>query len=256
MAGLSVIVITRNEGANIEAALSSVAWADERIVVDAGSTDDTAERARQLGARVEVRDWPGYGAQKNRAAVLASHDWILSIDADERVTPELASEIRRVLAEGPTAIGYRMPRVSWYLGRWIRSTDWYPDYQMRLYDRRRARWSDREVHESVQADGPVAYLRSELQHYPFRDLSHHLEKIDRYSTLAARQLQREGHRAGVAGMIMYPPAAFLRNYVLRGGFRDRSAGFIISTLNTYYVFLKFAKLWELGRTTEPGRPGP
>lgn len=256
MPGLSVIVITHNEGANIEAALSSVAWADERIVVDAGSTDDTAERARQLGARVEVRDWPGYGAQKNRAAALASHDWILSIDADERVTPDLAAEIRRVLDQGPAAAGYRMPRVSWYLNRWIRSTDWYPDYQMRLYDRRRARWSDREVHESVQADGPVAYLRSELQHFPFRNLSHHLEKIERYSTLAARQLQREGHRGGPLGMVVYPPAAFLRNYLLRGGFRDGSAGFVISMLNAYYVFLKFAKRWELDRPPGAERPAP
>ena len=133
---LTVTVITRNEAAHIVAALQSVAWADEIVVVDSHSTDDTVALARAHATRVEVRDWPGYGAQKNYAAELAANDWILSIDADERVTPELAAEIRERLAGDPPARGYRIPRVTHYLGRWIRSTDWYPDYQLRLYDRR------------------------------------------------------------------------------------------------------------------------
>ena len=247
MPGVSVTIITRNEAANIGAALASVAWADERIVVDAQSTDETVALAGRSADRVEVRPWPGYGAQKNFAASLARHDWILSIDADERVTATLAGEIRRALQAGSRAAGYRIPRVSWYLGRWIRSTDWYPDYQLRLYDRRVAEWNLRRVHETVETRGPVAYLRSELQHFPYRDLSNHLATIDRYTTLAAEQMWSEGRRATIADLLLHAPAGFLRNYVLRAGFRDGTPGLILSGINAHYVFLKFVKLWELER---------
>src|SRR3954471_268750 len=178
---LTVTVITRDEAANIAAALQSVSWADEIIVVDSHSTDATASIARELATRVEVREWPGYGAQKNYAASIASHDWILSLDADERVTPELADEIRQLLQKGPAECGYRIPRVTWYLGRWIRSTDWYPDYHLRLYDRRAARWNGRRVHESVELRSPHGMLREDLQHFAYRDVSHHLTTIDRYT---------------------------------------------------------------------------
>jgi glycosyltransferase involved in cell wall biosynthesis len=244
---VTVTVITRNEAHNIAAALGTVSWADEIVVVDSRSTDDTAAIARGHGARVEVRDWPGYGAQKNAAADLASHDWILSIDADERVTPELAAEIRAVVGGGPSARGYRIPRVTRYLGRWIRSTDWYPDYQLRLYDRRAGRWSDRRVHESVTLDGTPGVLRHELQHHAYRDISHHLATIDRYTTLAAEQWLAEGRRAGAWSALMHSRLAFARNYILRRGFADGAPGLIVSALNSYYVFLKFAKLWELQR---------
>jgi len=241
---LTVTVITRNEAANIDACLESVAWADEVLVVDCGSADGTADLARARGARVIVRDWPGYSAQKNFAASEAGHDWILSVDADERVTPDLAGTIRSELAADPAVAGFRIPRVTWHLGRWIRTTDWYPDYQLRLYDRRRARWKLRRVHESVEADGPVGQLRHDLQHYAYRDIAHHHETMDRYTTLAAEQMYEEGRRAGLTDLVLHPPAAFLRNYVLKGGIRDGAAGFIISSMNAYYVFLKFAKLWE------------
>jgi hypothetical protein len=149
-----------------------------------------------------------------------------------------------------------MPRVSYYLGRWIRSTNWYPDYQLRLYDRRRAAWTGRYVHESVRADGEVGRLRSELQHYPYRDVSHHLQTIDRYSTLAARQMFEDGRRSGPLRMVLHGNAAFLRNYVLRGGFRDGTTGLVVSALNAYYVMLKFVKLWELahGKSASQSRP--
>ena len=241
---LTVTVITRNEAANIGAALDSVAWADERLVVDSCSTDDTAAVARAHGARVEVREWPGYSDQKNAAAAMAAHDWILSIDADERVTPELAAEIRALLERGPSARGYRLPRVTWYLGRWIRCTDWYPDYQLRLYDRRAGRWNGRRVHESVELDGEPGLLRNDLQHFAYRDLSHHLETIDRYTTLAAQQWHAEGRRTTAAGAVVHAGLAFLRNYVLRAGFKEGAPGLLISVLNSYYVFLKLAKLWE------------
>ncbi len=247
MPRLSVVVITRNEAANIRAALESARWADELVVVDSGSTDDTLRIAQQLADRVAVHAWAGYGAQKNHAGGLAAHDWILSLDADERVTPALAHEIRALLQREPTTRGYRIPRVTRYLGRWIRSTDWHPDLQLRLYDRRTARWNDRLVHESVLVDGPVGRLHGELEHHAYRDVSHHLQTIDRYTTLAARQMRREGRRAAWGDLAARPLAAFLRNYLVRGGVRDGAPGLIVSMLNAGYVFVKFLKLWELQR---------
>jgi glycosyltransferase involved in cell wall biosynthesis len=244
---LSVTIITKDEADDIAAALDSVAWADERIVVDSCSTDGTAAIAERHGARVESREWPGYIAQKNHAASLASHDWILSIDADERVTPELAAEITATLQQEPVERGFRIPRVTFHLGRWIRSTDWYPDDQLRLYDRRAAEWTGRYVHEGVTVNGRVGRLRSELQHYAYRDIAEHLETIDRYTTAAARQMYEHGRRAGLLQVIGHPPLAFLRNYILKGGITQGVPGLIISVMNAYYVFLKFAKLWELER---------
>ena len=252
MPKLTVTVITRNESANVDAALVSVAWADEIIVIDAESTDDTVAIARRHATRVEARPWPGFSAQKNYAASLAAHDWILSLDADERVTPALAAEIRSLLAAEPARRGYRVPRVSHYLGRWIHGTDWYPDYQLRLYDRRAGEWNGRRVHESVRlASGEPGRLTHPLEHFPYRDISHHLATIDRYTTLAAEQMRADGRTVSLAGVVLHPPFAFLRNYVLRGGFRDGGAGFIVSALNSYYVFLKLAKAWE----RESGSPG-
>lgn len=244
---LTVTVITRNEAAHISAALESVSWADEIIVVDSNSTDDTVALAQARAARVEVREWPGYGAQKNYAADLAANDWILSIDADERVTPELAGEIRDLLSTEPSARGYRVARVTNYLGRWIRSTDWYPDYQLRLYDRRAGRWSSRRVHESVDLQGTPGQLRHDLQHYAYRDISHHLATIDRYTTLAAEQAFADGKRTSALAAYIHAKLALLRNVVLRHGFTDGSVGLIVSVLNSYYVFLKLAKLVELQR---------
>ena len=251
MPKLTVTVITLNEAANIDACLASVAWADERLVVDSGSTDDTLERARARGARVIVREWPGYAAQKNFAASEAAHDWILSIDADERVTPDLAQEIRAVLSTEQAVAGYRLPRVTWHLGQWIRTTDWYPDYQLRLYDRRRARWAPRRVHESVAAEGAVGQLGHDLEHYAYRDIGHHHKTMDRYTTLAAEEMHEAGRRAGVFDLTVHPGATFFRNYILRRGIVDGVPGFIISAMNAYYVFLKFAKLWVLDRQETP-----
>ena len=245
MTPLSVTIITKNEASNIAAALQSVSWADETIVLDSESTDETVAIARGYATQVVVRPWQGYSEQKNYAASLASYDWILSIDADERVTPALADEIRRTLEARPSGGGFQLPRVTYHLGRWIRSTDWYPDYQLRLYDRRHARWNDRYVHESVTAEGHVGRLQCELHHFPYRDLSHHLQTIDRYTTLAARQMHQHGRRAGFLNLLLHPLLAFLRNYILRAGIRDGLPGLTISFLNSYYVMLKFAKLWEL-----------
>jgi len=248
---VSAIIITLNEAAHIEACLASVAWADERLVVDSGSTDDTVAIATRCGARVVTHEWLGYSAQKNYAASLAAHDWIVSVDADERVTPALAAEMQATVRSPGDHAGFRVPRLTFHLGQWIRCTDWYPDFQLRLYDRRRARWNGRKVHESVTAEGPVGHLAHDLQHYAYRDIAHHLDTINRYTTLAAAVMHEQGRRTGLAELLLHPPAAFVRNYLLRRGVIAGVPGLIISTMNSYYVFLKFAKLAAIQNSTTP-----
>jgi len=244
---VSVTIITLNEAEHVGAAVESASWADEVIVVDSGSTDGTLDAARAKGATVSTRPWTGYVDQKNHAASLARHDWIFSLDADERIPEALAKELRGVLSATPAFNGYRVPRVTFHLGRWFRTTDFYPDYQTRLYDRRHARWQGRHVHESVAVDGPSGQLASELEHFAYRDLRDHLDRINTYSTLAAKQMHESGRRATALDLLVHPPAAFLRNYVLRRGILDGTAGLTLSLVNSYSVFLKFAKLWELQR---------
>jgi glycosyltransferase involved in cell wall biosynthesis len=242
---LSVTIITLNEAEHIAAAIDSASFADEIIVVDSGSTDATVAIARRKGVTVIEREWPGWITQKNFAGDTARNDWIFSLDADERITPALAQEIQQLLRSDPPRRGYRMPRVTYHLGRWVRTTDFYPDYQTRLYDRRAARWQGGYVHESVSVDGGPGQLRNEIEHYSFRDLRDQLDRINKYTTLSAKQMYEAGRRAGVIDLIVHPPAAFLRNYVLRRGVMDGAAGFTISAMNAYSVFLKFAKLREL-----------
>jgi glycosyltransferase involved in cell wall biosynthesis len=254
---VSVTIITRNEADHIAAAIGSASWASEIIVVDCGSTDDTVAIARDTGARVEHRDWTGWIDQKNFAATLASSDWIFSLDADERITPALASEIQTLLTTEPASRAYRMPRVTFHLGRWIRTTDFYPDYQTRLYDRRHARWRGKYVHESVSPDqGVPGQLRSELAHFSYRDLRDQVERINVYSTLGAQQMYENGRRASAVDLLVHPPAAFLRNYILRRGFLDGGVGLTISMMQAWSVFLKFAKLWELDRNSKSQVPNP
>jgi glycosyltransferase involved in cell wall biosynthesis len=249
---VSVTIIALNEAQHIGAAIDSAAWADEIMLVDSGSSDATLDIARDKGATILCRPWSGYVDQKNFAAERATHDWIFSLDADERIPPSLAEEIRNVVAIEPALRGYRVPRVTYHLGRWIRTTDFYPDYQTRLYDRRSARWRGKYVHESVSVDGPVGRLRQELEHYSFRDLRDQLDRINHYTTLAARQMHETGRRATPFDLVLHPPAAFLRNYFLRRGVLDGAAGFTISAMNAFSVYLKFAKLWELQQKDRSG----
>ena len=254
MPKLTVTVITRDEAAHLEAALESVRWADEIVVVDSGSTDGTVEIARRFTDKVVVREWPGYSAQKQFASTLATHDWILSIDADERVSPELGAEIRGVLASEPAVAAYRMPRMTRHFGKWLRTTDAYPDYQTRLYDRRRARWKPLDVHESVEADGAVETLRNDLLHEGDATLDERKEKLRRYARLSADEMHRKGRRGGALALALHPPAAFLRSFILRRGFLDGAAGLRVSALQAYYVYLKFAYLREArarGASTTP-----
>jgi glycosyltransferase involved in cell wall biosynthesis len=249
----SVTIITHDEATQIAAAIASIAWADEIVVIDSGSADGTAAIARHLGARVECRAWPGYAAQKNHAATRCRNDWIFSLDADERVSPELGAALKAWQGTEPDARGYRVARASWYLGRWVRTTDWYPDWQLRLYDRRAGAWRVARVHESVEIDGTPGRLAGEILHYPYADVGEHVARIDTYATLAALEMRDRGRSASAAALLGYPAAAFLRNYVLRGGIRDGRAGLAVSLLNSYYVLLKFVKLLELerqGRSTK------
>jgi glycosyltransferase involved in cell wall biosynthesis len=253
---LSVTIITLNEAEHIASAIESASWADEIIVVDSGSTDGTADIARAARARVLTREWSGYVDQKNFAAGTASNDWIFSLDADERIPPALADEIRDLMARDPPVHGYRGPRVTHHLGRWIRTTDFYPDYQTRLYDRRFARWRGRYVHESVAVDGPSGRLKNDLEHHSFTDLRDQIKRINHYSTLSAMQMYEEGRRTGPVKIVVHPPAAFLRNYILRRGFLDGTAGLTISLMNAWGVALKFMKLWELQRNPKSQIPNP
>ena len=256
MPRVSITIITRDEADHIAVAIASASWADEILVVDSGSTDDTVDLARRAGARVLTREWSGYVDQKNFAAQSAANDWIFSLDADERIPSELAQEIRLILASDPPVHGYRGPRVTFHLGRWMRTTDVYPDYQTRLYDRRHARWNGRYVHESVAVDGPAGRLRNDLQHYSYSGLADQPGRINHYTTLAARQMHEAGARSSALKIAVHAVAAFLRNYVLRRGFLDGTAGLTISLMQAWSVMLKFAKLWEMDRSPNAQGPTP
>ncbi len=246
---LSVILIARNEEASIGRALRSVAWADETIVVDSGSTDRTVAIARELGAKVVVTpDWPGFGPQKNRALELATGDWVLSLDADEWLTAASAEEIRRVMATGAAgAVAYRMPRRSSFCGRFMRHSGWWPDYVVRLFRRGSARFSDDIVHERVNVDGALGTLTEPILHETFVDLEDLVDKMNRYSTLTAQQLQQDGKTAGVAEALARALWAFIRTYVLRAGFLDGREGFMLALATAQGTYYRYVKLMQLTR---------
>ena len=251
---ISAVVITKNEETRIEDCLRSLSFCDEILVIDAGSTDGTCRLAEANGARVIVNvPWPGFAAQRNFGFGAAAHDWILFLDADEVVTPELRDEIQRHAWRGFEMAGYRAPRVAHYLGRWIRATDWYPDWKLRLFDRRRGRCRDALVHEAVTVDGTVGRLNGELLHFPYRDISEHLRTIDEYTTLWSRQAMSSNRRVWPLQLWLAPAWTFARNYLFRRGIMLGRAGLEISILNSYYTFLKLAKLIELAEDA-PRRP--
>lgn len=245
---LSVIVITKNEAGHIGACLDSVAFADEIIVVDSGSTDATCDLARQHGARVIVtEDWPGFGPQKNRALDLVTGDWVLSIDADERVTPELALAIQAVL-QAPDADAYRIARLSTFCGRWIRHSGWWPDYVVRLFRRDAGRFTGAAVHERVQVQGRTGTLEGHFLHYPYANLEIFIDKINRYSTEAARSAFEQGRRTSLLGPFGHAAWTFIRHYLLRRGFLDGWQGLVLAGMAATGSFYRYVKLYHLGRT--------
>lgn len=247
MAKLSVIIITRNEAANIRDCIASVAWADEIVVVDSNSSDETASIARGMGAKVYVHDdWPGFGPQKNRALNYASCEWIFSIDADERVTPELRSEIEQAMRRSD-ADGYFCPRLSQFCGTFINHCGWYPDYVLRLFRRGAGRFSDSLVHESVLLEGNTSRFKTPLLHYSYLTREDVERKVEQYSSAAAKQMFESGRKSGGMDALLRGGWAFLRTYLLRLGVLDGRAGWDIAAMNARTTYLKYKKLARLNQ---------
>lgn len=242
---VSLVVISKNEETNIERCLSSVSWVSEKIVLDSCSTDKTVEIAKALGAKVFVEEFRGFRDQKNRAVELATCQWILSLDADEVLSPELSNELESLVKAGTLENfdACEMPRLSFHMGRWIRRGGWYPDWQVRLFHRNRAKWVGGEVHERVEAPRKIR-SKNALQHFVFKDLSHQIHTNNFYSSCGARELLQRGKSFSLFKLLTKPISKFVETYVWKRGFLDGMPGFIISVGAAYSVFLKFAKVWE------------
>lgn len=241
---LSAVIITRDAASQIKACLDSVSFADEVVVVDSGSTDDTTGIAERCGARVIRQEWLGYGAQKRFAAGQARNNWVLSLDADERVSAELRESIGHELAS-PRFSAYQFPRRNRFMGRWLRHGEGYPDWSLRLFDRRQANWSDDAIHEKVVSSGPVGRLRGDLLHESEHGIADYLAKQNRYTTLQAEQLYARGKRAGVGKLVLSPLFRFIKFYFLRLGFLDGVPGLTHIVIGCLNSFAKYAKLREL-----------
>src|SRR5215831_12177531 len=243
---LSAIIITRNEAANIGACLESVAFCDERLVVDSGSDDDTVKIAKAAGATVMTHPWTGFGAQKNFALSQARGDWVLSIDADERVSAPLAAEVLSTI-RAASANGYEIARLSTFLGRPMRHSGWFPDYVLRLFRRQKARFTDDLVHERVICEGPVGRLSAVLDHHPVRRLEDALRRVDGYSTASAEMLAASRRRVSFSTGITHGLWSFVRAYVLRLGFLDGREGFLLAVANAEGTYYRYMKAWLAGR---------
>jgi glycosyltransferase involved in cell wall biosynthesis len=244
---LSVTIITRNEEARIGDCLESVRWADEIIVVDTGSIDRTLEICAKYTTHLSSRRWEGYAPAKNAALALATGDWILSLDADERVSEGLCQEIMTIQQQsvGACANGYAVPRRNYLWGHWLRYGGLYPDYQIRLFKRGKGEFKPRRVHESVAIDGPVGRLRHALDHHSYQGISDVIQRLDRYTELAALDLRDQGQPFRRRALVLRPLGRFLRNYGLKQGFRDGIPGLIMAVSYAYTVFIREAKLWEM-----------
>jgi glycosyltransferase involved in cell wall biosynthesis len=238
---ISATIITLNEERNVARAIESLRCCDEILIVDSGSTDRTVELAEKLGARVLEASWLGYAAQKNWAAEHASTEWILSLDADEALSEALEAEIWNLKKTGPDYDAYTMPRLARYLGRWIYHSGWYPDRKVRLYRREKAKWVGDFVHESVQPNGRVGHLHSNILHFTCDSLSEHVKTMDRYTTLAAQELAARKVKVPLSKLIVDPAWAFVKSYFVQRGFLDGPEGLTIAHMAAFYTFLKYSK---------------
>jgi glycosyltransferase involved in cell wall biosynthesis len=242
---ISLYIIAYNEASNLREVLPTVSWADEVVVVDSFSTDDTAAVCAKFGARHENTKFQGFGKLRNDALALLKHDWVVSIDSDERSTPEFADEVRRTLAS-PQHAAYFVPRLNYFLGRPVRRCGLYPDYrQPQVFDRRQFRYEEDLVHERFKCAGSVGYFKNPILQHPWPSLAVVLSKTDRYTTLMAERYFRDGRKAGFKQLALNPVGAFLKKYTVQQGFLEGTTGFMVSALHGYYTFLKYAKLWEL-----------
>ncbi|MGA8162031.1 MAG: glycosyltransferase family 2 protein [Acidobacteriaceae bacterium] len=249
---LSVAIITKNEEANLARTLESVRWADEIVIVDCGSTDRTPEIAQAFGAKLFVEDWKGFGAQKNSAIAKCSGDWVLALDADEEVSPELADEIRRLLAGSPPQDAWFLPRRNFFLGRWIRHGGYYPDPKLRLFRRDTAQFEESVVHETIRPAGSAGHLSGDLLHHAYPTLDAYIEHMNRYSSLGATQVVARGKTsrslpAFLWNVFIVPVATFKYNYLFRLGFLDGREGLLLHLYHSAYVSWKYAKAWERSR---------
>lgn len=245
---VSAVLITLNEERNIEEAIRSVSWAREVVVVDAFSSDSTPEICRRLGAKFFQREWKGYVDQKNFALAQAGQRWVLSLDADERISADLQNEILQLPEDGPK--GYRIPRRTSFLNQWIDHTSWVPDFQLRLFDRQCGRWQGGRVHETVRIEGRVAELKNPLLHYSYRSIDDFLQRLQRYSRLAAEDCYERGVRTRWHHLLVHPAAAFFKSYFLKRGFQDGLAGLSVSMLAGTSVFFRYLKLLEMERSKQ------
>ncbi|MCP9757730.1 glycosyltransferase family 2 protein [Aquitalea sp. S1-19] len=248
---VSVVMITKNAAQGLEQCLMSCRWADEIVVVDSGSEDDTQTIAQHYGARVLHQDWLGFGPQKQFAVAQAKHDWVLCLDADEWLSDGLVAAIRQVLAS-PALAAYRFARCNKFMGRFLRHGEGYPDLSLRLFDRRRARWSDHAVHEYVICDGDVGRLHGDLMHESGEDVALYLAKQNRYTSLQAEMLFRAGKRVGITKLLFSPLLRFIKFYIVRRGFLDGVPGLVHIAIGCMNSFLKYAKLIELRRLEKEG----
>ncbi|MBI5047352.1 MAG: glycosyltransferase family 2 protein [Deltaproteobacteria bacterium] len=246
MQKISVTIITLNEESNIRACLESVKWADEILVSDSGSIDRTVEICKEYGAKVFSDTWFGFGRQKNLIAGKAKNNWVLNIDADERVTPDLRVEIEMALSKDGYE-GYYIPRKNFFGEKWIRHCGWYPDYNLRLYRKDKGSFNERSVHEAVRIDGNLGYLKNPLEHYTYRDVSDYLKRMDRYSTLAAEEMFKNGGNTSLLNLVFRPCFTFFKMFVLQKGFLEGYSGIILSGLYSTYTFSKYAKLREMSK---------
>jgi len=242
---ISACIITFNEEKNVRECLESVSWADEIVVVDSFSADATVQICRQYTDRVVQHPWEGHVAQKNVALNLATHDWVMCIDADERISDALREQIHRELQKSPVPCdGYFFPRRTFYLGRWIKHGGWYPDYKLRLFRKSKGRWGGVDPHDEVMLDGTAQYLSAPLDHVTYRNIAHHVATINAYTDISAEQKIRAHAKFPRFHLLLNPVAKFFTMYFLRGGFLDGVPGFIVAASGSFYVFLKYAKLWE------------
>ena len=243
MSDVSVTIITKNEADNIKECLKSVHWATEIIVVDSFSVDDTVEIARELGAKVFQEEWRGFGRQKNSAIDKAQGSWILSLDADERVPPPLRAEIEEVVSRNNACSGYFIARKNFFRGQWIRYGGWYPDYTLRLFRKRQGRFKERPVHEMVVVDGNVGHLRHHLEHYSYVSVADFLERLERYSRLAAQEMSQRKRQASLGELTLRPLYTLVKMYFFKRGFLDGRAGLFLAISYAYYTFLKYYRLY-------------
>jgi glycosyltransferase involved in cell wall biosynthesis len=245
-ASVSAIVVCFNEEERIEECLESIRWCDEIVVVDSFSTDATPEICRRYTNRFIQRPWPGYRDQKAYAHLQATKEWVLLVDADERVPSALRDEIKDALTrDGGVYSGYAVPRLVYYLDRWWRRGGWYPDYDVRLFKRERATWGGTDPHEKILVDGKVSRLKNPLHHLSYRNIEDHIRRINRFTSISSKELRDQGGRWRLSDALLRPAARFFRSYIVKRGFMDGFAGFYVALTAAVYVFLKYAKLWEI-----------